>query len=394
MENSSSQYPAYTVTVTKASTPDYKTRVALGLPLPENPYSLVITRAPNMKVEHGVTYPDSSFKSFGFIDQSLINNMGWSDADRRAFEVAWISKLNNKVLEKIKGQSLPIIQLYVERKETASALAKLIDDSIFIARNVKRPAKIFKKYGKSTKTKTYKKVRNSVKLLASKDSTVGAAWLQYRMFLTPTYHDVLSSLSAAADYEKKSHTTQVKSKTSFRENLSFNNDAYWLLSPTNRQKGTISVTGGASMRITYSITDTSLSAVTSLADPLAVGWDLVPWSFIVDRFVDLGSYLELRNATLGTTFESGSTSYFFEWNAVPETPWVPSYYPNALLWSVYGNKYELLGMENLVFNEISTGRRILTTYPPVTLEYPFNQGWKQITDEIVLLRQLLGRRLR
>lgn len=148
------------------------------------------------------------------------------------------------------------------------------------------------------------------------------------------------------------------------------------------------------MRITYSITDASLSAITSLADPLAVGWDLVPWSFIVDRFVDLGSYLELRNATLGTTFKSGSTSYFFEWNAVPETPWVQTYYRNALLWSVNGYKYEFLDMDQLSFNEVSTGRVVLTTYPPVTLDFPFIQGWKQITDEIVLLRQLLGRRLR
>lgn len=394
MENSSSQYPAYTVKVTKVKTPDYKTRIAQGLPLPENPYSLLITRAPNVQVERGITYSYSSYRPQKSILQSLINNMGWSESDRRAMEAAWISKLNNQVLEKIKGQSLPVVQLYVERKETASALAKLIDDSIFIARNVKRPSKIFKKFGKSTKSRTYKRVRNSVKLLASKDSKVGNAWLQYRMFLTPTYHDVMSSLSAAADFEKKSHTTQAKSKAFFKEQLSFRNDTYSLGIPTNRRKGTISVTGGASMRITYSITDSSLSAVTSLADPLAVAWDLVPWSFIVDRFVDLGSYLELRNATLGTTFKSGSTSYFFEWNAVPETPWVIGYYPNELFWSVNGNKTELRGMENLCFNEISTGRKVLTAYPPVTLDYPFRQGWKQITDEIVLLRQLLGRRLR
>lgn len=150
------------------------------------------------------------------------------------------------------------------------------------------------------------------------------------------------------------------------------------------------------MKVTYSISDYSLSAVTSIADPLAVGWDLVPWSFIVDRFVDLGSYLELRNATVGTMFRSGCLSYFFEWNAKAETPWVQTYYPNVLTWKLHPNGYksEFSGFENLTFKEISTGRIIMTSFPPVTLDYPFRQGWKQITDEIVLLRQLLGKRLR
>lgn len=148
------------------------------------------------------------------------------------------------------------------------------------------------------------------------------------------------------------------------------------------------------MRIKYSITDTSLQAITTLADPLATAWDLVPWSFIVDRFADIGSYLELRNATLGTTFRSGSLSYKFEWNGKAEVPWVQTYYPNSLLWNSVkgGYKYETYGVENSSMYELSTGRIVLTAFPPVQFEYPFRQGWKQVTDQIVLLRQILNKR--
>lgn len=397
MENSSSLFPAWSVTVSKAKNADFKYRIANGLPLPDLPYSLVIYQAPNGPVDMTMHYSDGRSVPYGTYQQSLGNNTGYADSTRRNFEADWRARLNNKVLESIKGQSLPLIQLYVERKETASALAKLVDESIFIARNVKRPSKIFKHYGKATNTKQYRKVRNSVKVLSSrKNEVVGSAWLQYRMFLTPFYHDVMGSLSASADFEKKIHTSSVSASAKFDENLSFLNDTYSLLIPTNRKKGTLSVKGGAKMKVTYSISDYSLSAVTSIADPLAVGWDLVPWSFIVDRFVDLGSYLELRNATVGTEFRSGCLSYFFEWNAKAETPWVQTYYPNALTWQLYPNGYksEYSGFENLTFKEISTGRIIMTSFPPVTLDYPFRQGWKQITDEIVLLRQLLGKRLR
>lgn len=396
MENSSSQFPAWSVTVSKAKNPDYKYRIANGLPLPDLPYSLLIYQAPNGLVSQTTHYSDGKVVSNGTYLSSLGNSTGIADKTRRNFEASWRARLNNKVLESIKGQSLPLIQLYVERKETASALAKLVDESIFIARNVKRPSKIFKRYGKSTNTRQYRKVRNSVKILSSsKNEVVGSAWLQYRMFLTPLYHDVMSSLSASADYEKKIHTSSVSAKAKFDENLDFQNDTYSLGALTSRKKGTLSVKGGAKMKITYSISDYSLSAVTSIADPLAVGWDLVPWSFIVDRFVDLGSYLELRNATVGTQFRSGCLSYFFEWNGKAETPW-ETYYPNILLWQLSnkGRKSVYSGYENLTFKEISTGRIIMTSYPPVTLDYPFRQGWKQITDEIVLLRQLLGKRLR
>ena len=396
MENSSSSFPAWSVTVSKAKNADFKYRIANGLPLPDLPYSLLIYQAPNALVSSTTYYSGGEVVPRGATLQSLGNNTGYADKDRRDFEARWRARLNNKVLESIKRQSLPLIQLYVERKETASALAKLVDESIFIARNVKRPSKIFKRYGKSTNTKQYRKVRNSVKVLSSsKNEVVGSAWLQYRMFLTPLYHDVMSSLSANADYEKKIHTSSVSASAKFNENLGFRNDTYSLGAPSNREKGTLSVTGGAKMKITYSISDYSLSAVTSVADPLAVGWDLVPWSFIVDRFVDLGSYLELRNATIGTTFRSGCLSYFFEWNGRAETPW-EIYYPNVLTWQLhpFGYKTVYSGYENLTFKEISTGRIVMTSYPPVTLEYPFRQGWKQITDEIVLLRQLLGKRLR
>lgn len=383
------------ISVSKTKTPDYKKRVEQGLPLPDNPYSLLITKHVQQKVAYDFIYANGSVQTGSLDNWSIINETGWSDSARRNKENSWISVLNNKVLEKVKGQSLPIIQLYVERKETASALRKLIDESIFIARNVRRPSKIFKKFGRSTTTRQYRKVRNSVRLLASKkNESVGSAWLQYRMFLTPLYHDVMSGLAANADYEKKIHTSSVSASAKFQENLDFTGSTYSLLIPTSRREGVWSIKGGAKMKVTYSITDTSLSALTSLADPLAVAWDLVPWSFIVDRFADLGSYLELRNATVGTSFRTGCLSYFFEWTATPSTPWVNTYYPNQLLWSINGYKHEFRGVENFTAREISTGRRVLSTFPPVVLEFPFRQGWKQITDEIVLLRQLLGKRLR
>lgn len=404
MENLVSQ--DLNISVMKVDTPDYKVRIAEGLPLPVNPYSLVKTFDPVVDVGKTVYYKDGRVikktvnqKASSYINASLLV------AKRRAYEADIVSRATNKCLDKIKAQSLPIVQLYVERKQTASALAKLVDECWFIARNVKRPSKVFRHFDKTTHGSTakrriraaYQKARGNVKsLLLDKGSSVGDLWLQYRMFLTPSYHDVMSSISAASEYEQKIRRFKVKAGIKHTDSFRLSYDSYSLGIPIAERPGRISVTGGCSAVIHYQISDSTLAAVSSLGDPLATMWDLVPWSFIVDRFADIGSYLERMHATIGTTFTSGSISSKFVWEGKPDGPWVNSYYPNKLTWSINSSGTKEVWEKypsRALFNELSVKRTVLSSFPTPVLEYPFNQGWKQITDEIVLLRQFLKRKV-
>ena len=49
-----------------------------------------------------------------------------------------------------------------------------------------------------------------------------------------------------------------------------------------------------------------------LDDPLWILWDLVPWSFVVDWVLPIGSVLEGLNAGAGLTFKAGYTSWYTE----------------------------------------------------------------------------------
>lgn len=42
-----------------------------------------------------------------------------------------------------------------------------------------------------------------------------------------------------------------------------------------------------------------------ITNPLLVGWELLPWSFVIDWFIPIGNYLESLDATLGLTFTDG-----------------------------------------------------------------------------------------
>lgn len=60
--------------------------------------------------------------------------------------------------------------------------------------------------------------------------------------------------------------------------------------------------------ISYRVDDaaTAFFAQTGLTDPISLAWELLPFSFVADWFLPIGSYLEMRNAYHGLTFLQGS----------------------------------------------------------------------------------------
>ena len=60
-------------------------------------------------------------------------------------------------------------------------------------------------------------------------------------------------------------------------------------------------------KLWYRISDQSLSNLNQLGliNPLEVAWALVPWSFVIDWFIPVGSMLEAWSARMGLTFHDG-----------------------------------------------------------------------------------------
>jgi len=64
---------------------------------------------------------------------------------------------------------------------------------------------------------------------------------------------------------------------------------------------------GATAKYYFRIDDTVLEMLTNSVSlqPLTVIWELLPYSFIVDWFFPIGSFLQATNATVGLTFSDG-----------------------------------------------------------------------------------------
>lgn len=65
---------------------------------------------------------------------------------------------------------------------------------------------------------------------------------------------------------------------------------------------------GAFVRLDYRFDDSYIDSMSQLGllNPWVVGWELVPFSFVVDWFIPIGTFLEALSASAGLKFVSGS----------------------------------------------------------------------------------------
>lgn len=171
---------------------------------------------------------------------------------------------------------------------------------------------------------------------------------------------------------------------------------------TNVEKSTFSVgplTGDKTVQLSYRcqlgviVKPTSsrlqaLAGYTSL-NPLSIGWELLPFSFIVDWFFSIGDYL--RNAESALLYSSSFVSGYRTDTRMHVCECVPKPYRNT---GTAAGTYELwyTGRRSVgTFKGLE--RSILSSYPsPTRPRFRANLGSGRMLNAAALLSQLLGRR--
>jgi hypothetical protein len=131
----------------------------------------------------------------------------------------------------------------------------------------------------------------------------------------------------------------------------------------------------------YKVQDTTshILAQTGLSNPLNLAEELIPWSFVLDWFVNLGNYLSSLDAAAGLSFEKGCITKTHEAVAVRDTTWSSDY--SYIVMS--GNVASRLTYFNLT-------REVLSDFPsptrPVWKGMPKN--WKNYVSAVALLASL------
>jgi len=211
----------------------------------------------------------------------------------------------NKVLEKlykaIRNSDLNLAVDLAERKDTIRMVANAV-------KGIRR----FKYF--------------ALKALEHPTKTLSDAWLSYTYGWKPT----LQTMYALAQHvliNGQYHQVKVRSgqKTLDRQIISGFPACNIMTSRSYREE----------IGITYSVNDPSLFEASRLSslNPVLIGWELVPYSFVFDWIVDIGGYLQLVESSLasGLDFHEGyrTTTYLHNTVGVWSGPVLPasSYYP-------------------------------------------------------------------
>lgn len=316
-------------------------------------------RAPtNYVVNNGVidgNGNNSSRISLGTIEQSGLATVIYNNAVTKLYDQMRSSELN-------------LALTIGERKESAKMLRKALQATASVVRSARA---------------VRRQLLTNPSLLASN------LWLQAKYGWLPLYGDVYAAVNwhfhlfSEMRFEAKAGRT-VEWKDSVPSNWCGN-------VPIKRKHGErcqIIVYAGVTNSDAY-----NLSRITSL-NPLSIAWELVPFSFVADWFVDIGGYLANMEASLGTglTFGRGMvTKTTLRESYIP--PYIRDVKWRQTYWSDYfvdNTQYTKLDPQKNWRREVFKTRSVLTSFPrPAVPVFKANLGSQRIISAGALIRQVL-----
>lgn len=203
-------------------------------------------------------------------------------------------------LNQLKGQNVNYSQAFAERQQTVnlvSSTAKRIAGSIQDIRKGNFVGAAAR-FGLSKKP-------------AKASMTIADQWLELQYGWKPLLSDIYG---ACTDLAQADNLLPDRYRVSCKR-LRFENDEGF----TNVNSG-IHFEGfwrsrhSVFIRLDYRMDHpfAAASAQTGISNPAVLAWELLPWSFVADWFIPVGSYLSTLDATAGWTFLGGShTSRYY-----------------------------------------------------------------------------------
>lgn len=394
--------------VARSKTVDYKGKVARGEWLPPLPYNLIINDT-NLKRCERKAYSDSGsslvaasgsgypiWTSAYNKDGSIVTS-GSPKVIRDAIDTAIAKAINhadNKLLDKLKETSVDVIANLAQRKQFGELIATTLHRFYLGVESIRHPAKALR-YWKSNSLKTVRhrditRFRKAIGRVKYSGGTVSDLILEVNWAWRPLFGDVQDAAEAYERFLKKKkayNSKRVGRRISFHDIVEsdFGGTAYGSDSCLSTD---IAIEGFIGKVIYYEPKD-DLGLIASLfSNPVAAAWDIMPWSFLVDQLVDLGSYFDRLSATLGLRFISGYRTLLlkiltrsYSNGMVTSTHW---YYTKTCVTKSPGSS-----------SYISFSRQILSGFPDAHLEISDSDflkiGRRMINDGALITRLALRR---
>lgn len=257
-------------------------------------------------------------------------------------------KAKAKLLDKLKDSSVNLAQALAERKQTVDLLTKSINRlasaALAIRRgNLNHAVNLFAQPGE--------RVRKNLRRKPEHWKNLDNHWLEFSYGWKPLVSDIYGSAELLAKTYFLNRPLTVNTKA--RDEQIRKNTAIYTFAGSNCYWDEWLV-DEARYHIEFREDSATASrlASTGITNPLLLTWELLPYSFVLDWFLPVGSYLQSLDATVGLTFYRGTKTikstqrYHSRWDGAPK--------------GVPGNLRIVYDSDYLVHKKVRT---VLTAFP-------------------------------
>lgn len=244
-----------------------------------------------------------------------------------------------KAISEARDMKVSVPVMFGEGRETVALLAD----------SVRRLGKAYRFFQTGQFRRAAKELNLPFDFVTRRSRTAASHWLEYSLGWMPILADAKGLLKLAEEGLLRADrgprfSVRGKAQTDFSWSVTTDGQGASNL-PGGRTvvTGQTVVVGRAGMLLEFKAGATGLTSVgLGTFDPLSAVWELIPFSFVFDYFVDVGSYLEqlssLQDVTVKAGFESSMQLAFGQ--AVMEKPesngWLAGMKPKAdFTWRLY-----------------------------------------------------------
>lgn len=303
-------YNALYRTYSSVQTLDYHERKRLRQ-LPDNPYTMDLIRCKASSRFYTRTRQGFTVAS------TEVHHTGTTPFDGRFPELKTDAKnkATRKLYKAVDGVKVNYAQFLAERKQTASLLASTATRIYTAARALRRAD--LKGFATSLSlgeswTRSQKQLWRRVERTPA-HQRISNHWLEYVYGWRPLLQDCFGTAELLAEQISTDPSPEGELRVSASVNSRF---VLRGSVPSGAEGGVIlqnrddSHICSARIRAQYRLDDEARSLLnkTGISNPLLLAWELIPYSFVVDWFVPVGTYLESLTAMDGFTMTRGTIS--------------------------------------------------------------------------------------
>lgn len=205
------------------------------------------------------------------------------------------NRVNLEVLQKIKDQNVDLSVVWGERHETLATIATA--------------AKRFKNAWTAAKSGNWPAAAAALGVrfkLGGQTRTFAQGWLELQYGWLPMLDDIYGACKELQKSRDKNEYVTVKASRRLEETIVYAEKPYDNLS------NSYSVDYKVTCKMRRSSSTLQTFAATGITNPLSVVWELTKYSFVVDWFLKIGSFISQFDASLGWEFSSASCTTFIK----------------------------------------------------------------------------------